>query len=121
MNEVKINKRILTALILLVCSFAILAYQLRYSERARVKENLKDFGRAESFVSQVQSQIDIKSYMKSGGYSFTILEGKNVENFQELGKVSMFDGNGDLINFFILLECDGKHIIYMREVYMAID
>lgn len=121
MDKVKINKRIIIALMLLVCSLAIFTYQLRYSETARLKENLKDFGRVESFLSQGQSQIDIKNHMKNGGFSFTVVDGKNIENFQELGKVSMFDENGDLINFFTLLECDGKYIIYMRGVYMEIN
>ncbi|MDO5714483.1 MAG: hypothetical protein Q4Q07_08630 [Tissierellia bacterium] len=122
MNRVEVDRRVLIAFILLICSFTIIIYQLRYSESARIEENLKDFGNMETFLSSKVSQIDIeKIARRDNGYSFTIINKGKVEEFQELGKVFMVDKNGELINYFTLFRNNEKYLIYMRGIYMSMD
>lgn len=122
MNEVKLNRRVLIGLLLVICSFTIFIYQLKYSESAKIKENLKDFSKMESFFSSEVDQIDIKKINRKGNaYSFTIVNGEEVNNFQKLGNVFMVDKNGDLISSFVLFKEHEKYLVYMRDIYMIID
>lgn len=121
MNKSK-NKSFLISLSLIICSIFIVTYQLKYSVSAKTKANLKDFSNVNTFFSVKVSHSDIKRITKEDNtYSFTIIDSKNVDNFKELGKVFMFDNDGDLINHFLLYKQKEKYLIYMRGIYMTID
>lgn len=114
------NKRISIAILLVICSQFIIIYQLNFSESSRIKKNLDDFSIVESFFSPTISQIDIKKiYRENKNYSFTIVNYKEADKFQELGKVYLFDKKGDLIGYFFLLKKDGEYLVYMRNIYMV--
>lgn len=116
------NKRLLISLSLMICSIFIVIYQSNYSFSAKTIANLKDFDIVNTFFSIKVSPSDIKRITKEDNkYSFTIIDSKNVDNFKELGKVFMFDKNGDLINHFLLYKQQEKYLIYMRGIYMSID
>lgn len=118
----KVSKRNIIALILLVCSFVIVTYQVKYSESAKINKNLKDFDNAESFFSSDVNQTDIKKIDRKGNnYSFTIEDVENIEKLQKLGKVYMVDKNGNVINAFNLFKQGGKYVIYMRGIYMSVN
>lgn len=118
----QMNKRTLIAFLLLICSFTIFAYQLKYSESAKIKENLKDFRKVESFLSSKVSKTDIEKIDKKGkAYSFTIVNKEEVSDFVKLGKVFMVDKNEELTNSFILLKNGEEYAAYMRGVYMIIN
>lgn len=114
------SKRISIGILLVICSLFIIIYQLNFSESSRIKKNLDDFSIVESFFSSTVSQIDIKKiFRESKNYSFTIVNYKDVGNFQKLGKVYLFDKKGDLIGYFFLLKNDREYLVYMRNIYMA--
>lgn len=121
MSSVK-NKRFLTALLLIICSIFIVTYQLNYSVSAKIIANLKNFSNVHTFFSPKVSHSDIKRITKEdNSYSFTIVERKNIGHLKELGKVFMFDKDGDLINHFVLFKQKEKYLIYMRGIYMSIN
>lgn len=115
------NKKTLMYILLVLFSSFILIYQLELSESARIKKNLDDFGKVESFFSSKISQTDIENIeKKKENYSFTIVNSKEVSNFKMLGKVYMIDNNGDLLSSFILYKYAEKYLICMRNVYMLL-
>ena len=121
MNREK-NKRLLISLSLIICSIFIKTYQSNYSVSAKTIANLKDFDIVNTFFSTKVSHSDIKKITKEDNkYSFTIIDRKNVDNLKELGKVFMFDKDGDLINHFLLYKQKEKYLIFMRGIYMSID
>ena len=116
------NKRFLISLSLIICSIFIVIYQSNYSVSAKTIANLKDFDNVNTLFSIKVSPSDLKIITKEdNNYSFTIIDSKNVDNFKELGKVFMFDKNGDLINHFLLYKQQEKYLIFMRGIYMSID
>ena len=116
------NKRFLISLSLIICSIFIVIYQSNYSVSAKTIANLKDFDKVNTLFSIKVSHSDIKKITKEDNkYSFTIIDNKNVDNFKELGKVFMFDKDGDLINHFLLYKQKEKYLIFMRGIYMSID
>ena len=121
MNSSK-NKRLLISLSLIICSIFIKTYQSNYSVSAKTIANLKDFDKVNTLFSIKVSHSDIKKITKEDNkYSFTNIDNKNVDNVKELGKVFMFDKNGDLINNFLLFKQKEKYLILMRGIYMSID
>ncbi|WP_213974689.1 hypothetical protein [Tepidanaerobacter acetatoxydans] len=112
------NRRALVGLLLVICSLIIFIYQLKYSESAKIKENLNDFSKVESFFSSEVDRIDIKKIDRKGNASsFTIVNEEEVNNFQKLGNVFIVDKNGDLISSFVLFKEHEKYLVYMRYIY----
>lgn len=96
-------------------------YQLNFSQRVRIQKNMEDFQRVKSFTSSEVSQVDIDKIYRAGNtYSFTIGT-KEISNFQKIGKVDMYDKNGDRFNSFILFKDHEEYLVYIRNLYMSID
>ncbi len=118
----KINKSVVIALLLIICSIGILIYQLNYSESVRIKRNLSDFSQSRNFSSSKVLADDIESiYRKNNDYSFTIASKETAKSFQKIGKILMLDKHGEVINQFVLFKDKEKYLVYMRGVYMIVD
>lgn len=116
------NKKNFLILSLIVFSFIIVVYQLKFSESARIKNNLKDFSKIEDFFTNEVSKEDIEEIKRKDlSYSFTILKQKDIKQAKKLGKVYILDKTGNKFNSFILFNNDDKYIVYMRNIYMSID
>ena len=115
------KKRKVIALLLCLCSIIIIIYQLKYSESARVKENLDDFSKMENLISVEVSKKDIKNIFKPDkDYSFTVIP-KDEENLQKLGKVDIVNNEEKLVGSFVLFKDKDEYVVYMRDIYMSID
>lgn len=55
------NKKTLMYILLVLFSSFILIYQLELSESARIKKNLDDFGKVESFLVQKSVRLILKT------------------------------------------------------------
>ncbi|MDO4719376.1 MAG: hypothetical protein Q4A78_01820 [Peptostreptococcaceae bacterium] len=98
------------------------AYQLQFSETARIEKNLKSFERMRSFHSLEVDESDLKNIERRGsGYQFTVLTKEEVGGYQELGKVQMNDAEGGLIHTFTLLKNENRYMVHMRGIYMSMD
>lgn len=116
------NKRNILAFLLVLLSIFLIIYQFNYSVSAKIKKNLKDFSKVETFVGQNVNDLDIRRFAKDdNSYSFTILDSKIVPNFKKIGKIFMYDKEENLINDFILFTDGEKYMIYMRGIYMVLD
>lgn len=122
MNKVNRSRRILISSLLVMTSLFIIIYQLKFSESARIGENLKNFDRVKDFFSTEVDKKDIENIKRDdNSYSFTIEDKDTMDNFRKLGRVDMLDGDGDLISDFILLKNNDDYVIFMRNVYMSVD
>lgn len=122
MKAKKTNKRVIISLSLFALSLVIVIYQLKFSVSARLKENLDDFSRVETFLSAKVGQEDLENISREDGtYSFTLVEEEESGDLKEIGKVFMVDKNEDLVGDFLLYKSKGKYILYMRKLYMSID
>lgn len=116
------NKRNILAFLLVLLSIFLIIYQFNYSVSAKIKKNLKDFSKVETFVGQNVNDLDIRRFAKDdNSYSFTILNSKIVPSFKKIGKIFMYDKEENLINDFILFTDGEKYMIYMRGIYMVLD
>lgn len=58
------NKRNILAILLILLSIFIIIYQFNYSVSAKIKKNLKDFSKVETFVGQNVNDLDIRRFAK---------------------------------------------------------
>lgn len=119
MNNLKTRKII--ASILIIISASLIIYGLYFSEGARIKNNLKDFDRVESFSSEEIEQRILDEKFLNKSRSFTIKDKTEFKNLNELGKVNMLDRERKKFSDFLLYESDNKYIVYMRNIYMELE
>ncbi len=116
------NRRSLVGILLLIVSLSLLVYQLGYSESARVKRNLDDLSRAESFYSSDLDPLELSKIERGDrSYSFRIMNREEVKNFKKLGQVFILDESGDKVSSFVLFKNGQEYLFQMRSVYMLMD